>query len=60
MIADGRKSPEAQERGRKPWIEPNGEVHGSGSGAGGGNPGEDFDDDLGPINPAPDEAPDAR
>jgi len=33
------------DRGRRPYIAPDGSVHGSGAGAGGGNPGEDFDDD---------------
>ncbi len=34
------------ENGRRGWIDPaTGEVHGSGSGAGGGNPGESFDDE---------------
>ena len=33
------------ENGRRAWSDPEtGEVHGSGSGAGGGNDGEDFDD----------------
>ena len=33
------------ENGRRAWIDPHsGEVHGSGSGAGGGNEGEDFDE----------------
>lgn len=36
---------EEQDRGRRPHIDRSGEVHGSGAGAGGGNPGEDFDDD---------------
>lgn len=34
------------ERGRRPRIDRDGGVHGSGSGAGGNNPGEDFDDDV--------------
>jgi hypothetical protein len=33
------------ENGRRRSIAPNGEVRGSGVGAGGGNPGEDFDTD---------------
>lgn len=33
------------EAGKRAWIDKNGEVHGSGSGAGGGNPGENYDDD---------------
>lgn len=34
------------EAGRRAFFDPNtGEVHGSGSGAGGGNPGEDYDSD---------------
>ena len=33
------------DRGKRPSISKNGEVHGSGAGAGGGNPGEDYDDD---------------
>jgi hypothetical protein len=34
------------ENGRRASFDPaTGEVHGSGSGAGGGNPGEDFEDD---------------
>lgn len=37
---------ENEERGRRPFIAENGEVHGSGAGAGGGNPGEDYDDDA--------------
>lgn len=41
--ADGNDPPEA---GRRPFVDPaTGEVHGSGAGAGGGNPGEDFDSD---------------
>jgi len=39
------KAPEKSERGRRPWIDPDGTVHGSGSGAGGGSPGEDYDAD---------------
>jgi hypothetical protein len=36
-----------QERGKRPTIDPGGEVHGSGSGAGGrGNPDEDYDPDA--------------
>ena len=36
----------ASERGRPATFDPqSGEVHGSGSGAGGGNPAEDYDDD---------------
>ena len=36
----------APEAGKRASIDPaTGEVHGSGSGAGGGNPGEDYDDD---------------
>ena len=35
-----------EERGRPASFDPkSGEVHGSGSGAGGGNPGEDYDGD---------------
>ena len=34
-----------RDRGNRPFIADNGEVRGSGAGAGGGNPGEDFDDD---------------
>ena len=34
-----------RDRGKRPFIADNGEVRGSGAGAGGGNPGEDFDDD---------------
>jgi hypothetical protein len=35
------------ENGRRAFLDPEtGEVHGSGSGAGGGNPGEDFDNDA--------------
>jgi hypothetical protein len=42
--ADGRNIP--PENGRRGWVDPaTGEVHGSGAGAGGGNPGEDFDDE---------------
>jgi len=33
------------DRGKRPSVSKNGEVHGSGAGAGGGNPGEDYDDD---------------
>ncbi|MFZ3482496.1 hypothetical protein [Sphingomonas sp. 3-13AW] len=34
------------ENGRRAWIDQKtGQVHGSGAGAGGGNPGEDFDSD---------------
>ena len=33
------------EAGHRRTIAPNGEVHGSGAGAGGGNPGEDYDND---------------
>jgi hypothetical protein len=33
------------DNGRRARVLPNGEVHGSGTGAGGGNPGEDFDTD---------------
>src|SRR3546814_14762976 len=36
---------EEQDRGRRPHIDRSGEVPGSGAGAGGGNPGADFDDD---------------
>ena len=32
--------------GRRPSIDEHGQVHGSGAGAGGGQPGEDFDDDA--------------
>lgn len=36
------------DNGRRASFDPaTGEVHGSGAGAGGGNPGEDFDDDAG-------------
>jgi hypothetical protein len=47
MDREQPRSPEQEQgdRGRRPFIADNGEVHGSGSGAGGGNPGEDFDDD---------------
>ncbi len=38
---DGRNLP--PEAGRRAFTAPNGEVHGSGAGAGGGAPGEDFD-----------------
>ncbi|HEU0043725.1 hypothetical protein [Sphingomonas sp.] len=42
VIEDGRDLP--PDAGRRPDIDAaTGEVHGSGSGAGGGNPGEDFD-----------------
>lgn len=34
------------DRGKRAFIADNGEAHGSGAGAGGGNPGEDFDDDA--------------
>ena len=40
-----RPEDEQRDRGKRPFIADNGEVRGSGSGAGGGNPGEDFDDD---------------
>ena len=33
------------DRGRRPRVDRSGEVHGSGAGAGGGNPGEDHDGD---------------
>jgi len=33
------------DRGKRAHIDRDGSVHGSGSGAGGGNPGEDYDDD---------------
>jgi hypothetical protein len=33
------------DRGQRPHIDRDGTVHGSGAGAGGGNPGEDYDDD---------------
>lgn len=33
------------ERGKRAHIDKDGTVHGSGAGAGGGNPGEDYDDD---------------
>jgi hypothetical protein len=33
------------ERGKRAHIDRDGTVHGSGAGAGGGNPGEDYDDD---------------
>jgi hypothetical protein len=33
------------ERGQRAYVEKDGSVHGSGAGAGGGNPGEDYDDD---------------
>ena len=37
---------EDEERGRPAGFDPaTGQVHGSGSGAGGGNPGEDYDED---------------
>ena len=42
---EGRNIP--PENGKRGWIDPaTGEVHGSGSGAGGGNPGEGFDADM--------------
>jgi hypothetical protein len=37
---------EGSDRGRRPFIAGNGEVRGSGSGAGGGNLREDYDDDA--------------
>ena len=41
-MATGELPPEA---GRRAWVDPkSGEVHGSGSSAGGGNVGEDYDD----------------
>lgn len=43
------------ENGKRPWIAPNGEVHGSGVGAGGGSPGEDFDPDPASGDGAADE-----
>ena len=45
---DDRKRGETadSDRGRRPHIDRSGEVHGSGAGAGGGNPGEDYDDDV--------------
>ncbi|KQN36654.1 hypothetical protein ASG37_13825 [Sphingomonas sp. Leaf407] len=39
---DGRDLP--PDNGRRAWIAPNGEAHGSGMGAGGGAAGEDFDE----------------
>ncbi len=39
---DGRDIP--PDNGRRAWIAPNGEAHGSGMGTGGGAPGEDFDE----------------
>ena len=41
-----RPENEQGDRGKRPFIASNGEVRGSGAGAGGGNPGEDFDDDA--------------
>ena len=35
------------EAGQRPFIDRDGEVHGSGAGAGGGQAGEDFDQDAG-------------
>lgn len=48
MDRDQPRRPEKEQgdRGKRPFIAANGEVRGSGSGAGGGNPGEDFDDDA--------------
>ena len=47
-----------EDRGKRPFITGNGEVRGSGSGAGGGNPREDYDDDAvaggGDLAEAPD------
>ena len=45
---DQPRTPEHEQgdRGTRPFIAANGEVRGSGAGAGGGNPGEDFDDDA--------------
>lgn len=44
---DKNRTPEDEnsERGRRPFIAGNGEVHGSGAGAGGGNLREDYDDE---------------
>lgn len=41
-VADGRDLP--PDNGRRAFIAANGEAHGSGTGAGGGAPGEDFDE----------------
>lgn len=56
--ADDRELP--PESGRRASISPNGEVHGSGAGAGGGAPGEDFDSRAGgaPETPQAGAAPD--
>lgn len=44
----------APEAGHRAHVHPNGEVHGSGSGAGGGNPGEEYDtDEQGTDQPGP-------
>lgn len=50
-----KQKPPASERGKRASFDRRtGEVHGSGSGAGGGNPGEDYDSDssAGAGNPA--------
>lgn len=43
---DAKRPSDTLDRGQRPFIAGNGEVHGSGAGAGGGNPGEDYDDDA--------------
>lgn len=45
MDADRTPEDEDSERGRRAFIAGNGEVRGSGAGAGGGNPREDYDDE---------------
>jgi hypothetical protein len=45
LDADRTPEDEASERGRRPFIAGNGEVRGSGAGAGGGNLPEDYDDE---------------
>lgn len=58
---DGRNIP--PETGRRAFIAPNGEAHGSGAGDGGGAPGEDFDSGTpgaGPEVPKAGSAPDRQ